>query len=111
MFRQRLRAHGSALDADMRSLRSEIGVGNEACLLPGVHANVALALISAMHNLIVTANTLRFRSEEVRIALIDAPQNYVRTQLVMLSRDSSSMIEASGDIGAQSQLMVIRQTL
>lgn len=82
-----------ALDPNTRTLRTEIDVDNAGRqLLPGVYANVKLALSTASRNYVVPANTLLFRSEGLRLALIDA-QAHVHLQPVTLGRDFGSTVE------------------
>lgn len=82
-----------ALDPSTRTLRMEIDVDNAGqALVSGVYANVKLALSTATHNYIVPANTLLFRSEGLRIALVDG-QQHVHLQPVTLGRDFGNMVE------------------
>lgn len=84
-----------ALDANTRTLRTEIDVDNTSQeLVPGVYANVKFALATATHNFIVPANTLLFRGEGLRVALVDA-QQHVHLQPVTLGRDFGSTIEVT----------------
>ncbi len=95
-----------ALDANTRTLRTEIDVDNDgASLVPGVYADVKLALTSATHNFIVPANTLLFRSEGLRIALVDA-QGRVHLQPVTLGRDFGSTVEVTSGLDAQSRIVL-----
>ena len=82
-----------ALDPNTRTLRTEIDVSNtEQRLLPGVYANVKLQVATATRNYIVPANVLLFRSEGLRIALVDGQQR-VHLQPVTLGRDFGSTVE------------------
>lgn len=82
-----------ALDPSTRTLRMEIDVDNAGqALVSGVYANVKLALSTATHNYIVPANTLLFRSEGLRIALVDG-QQHVHLQPVTLGRDFGNTVE------------------
>ena len=84
-----------ALDANTRTLRTEIDVDNTSQeLVPGVYANVKFALSTATHNFIVPANTLLFRSEGLRVALVDA-QQHIHLQPVTLGRDFGSTVEVT----------------
>jgi RND family efflux transporter MFP subunit len=82
-----------ALDANTRTLRTEIDVDNTSQeLVPGVYANVNLAVSTATKNFIVPANTLLFRAEGLRVALVDG-QQHVHLQPVTLGRDFGSTVE------------------
>jgi RND family efflux transporter MFP subunit len=82
-----------ALDATTRTLRTEIDVDNASqALVPGVYANVKLAVSTATNNFIVPANTLLFRAEGMRVALVDDQQR-VHLQPVTIGRDFGSTVE------------------
>jgi len=82
-----------ALDATTRTLRTEIDVDNAQQLwVPGVYANVKLALSTTTRNYVVPANTLLFRSEGLRVALVTAQQT-IHLQPVTLGRDFGSTVE------------------
>ena len=95
-----------ALDPNTRTLRTEIDVDNASqALVPGVYANVKLALATATHNFIVPANTLLFRSEGLRIALVDAQQR-VHLQPVTLGRDFGNTIEVTSGLDANARIIL-----
>jgi RND family efflux transporter MFP subunit len=87
-----------ALDPNTRTLRTEIDVDNSAQeLVPGVFANVKLAVSTATENFIVPANTLLFRAEGLRVALVDNTQ-HIHLQPVTLGRDFGSTVEVTNGI-------------
>ncbi|MGH8159596.1 MAG: efflux RND transporter periplasmic adaptor subunit [Rhodanobacter sp.] len=95
-----------ALDSNSRTLRTEIDVDNAGqALVPGVYANVKLALATATHNFIVPANTLLFRSEGLRIALVDAQQR-VHLQPVTLGRDFGNTIEVTSGLDTNARIIL-----
>lgn len=95
-----------ALDPNSRTLRTEIDVDNAGqALVPGVYANVKLALSTTTHNFIVPANTLLFRSEGLRIALVDAQQR-VHLQPVTLGRDFGNTIEVTSGLDAKTRIVL-----
>nr|WP_255482728.1 efflux RND transporter periplasmic adaptor subunit [Rhodanobacter sp. MP7CTX1] len=95
-----------ALDSSTRTLRTEIDVDNTGqTLVPGVYANVKLALATAAHNFIVPANTLLFRSEGLRIALVDAQQR-VHLQTVTLGRDFGNTVEVTEGLEANAHIII-----
>ncbi|HTV85946.1 MAG TPA: efflux RND transporter periplasmic adaptor subunit [Dyella sp.] len=82
-----------ALDPTTRTLRTEIDVDNASqALVPGVYANVKLAVSTATRDFIVPANTLLFRSEGMRVALVDS-QQHIHLQPITLGRDFGSTVE------------------
>jgi len=95
-----------ALDSSTRTLRTEIDVDNASqALVPGVYANVKLAVTTATHNFIVPANTLLFRTEGLRIAMVDA-QERVHLQPVTLGRDFGNTVEVTEGLEANARIIV-----
>jgi RND family efflux transporter MFP subunit len=95
-----------SLDSSTRTLRTEIDVDNAGqALVPGVYANVKLALATAAHNFIVPANTLLFRSEGLRIALVDAQQR-VHLQPITLGRDFGNTVEVTEGLVANARIII-----
>jgi RND family efflux transporter MFP subunit len=95
-----------ALDANTRTLRTEIDVDNtDNLMVPGVYADVKLALATATHNVIVPANTLLFRSEGLRIALLD-DQHRIHLQPISLGRDFGTTVEVIEGLNDQSHIVV-----
>jgi RND family efflux transporter MFP subunit len=95
-----------ALDANSRTLRTEIDLDNaDQSLVAGVYANVKLGVSSATHNVIIPANTLLFRSEGLRVALVDA-QNHIHLQPITIGRDFGSTVEITEGLDARSRIVV-----
>jgi RND family efflux transporter MFP subunit len=95
-----------ALDATTRTLRTEIDVDNSALeLVPGVFANVKLAVSTATRNFIVPANTLLFRSEGMLVGTVDASQ-HVHLQTVTMGRDFGSSVEIIGGLSDNDRIVV-----
>ncbi|MFC3649940.1 efflux RND transporter periplasmic adaptor subunit [Dyella humi] len=95
-----------ALDPNTRTLRTEIDVDNgDQLLVPGVYANVKLALSTATHNYIVPANTLLFRSEGLRVALVDG-QQHIHLQSVTLGRDFGSTVEITEGLNDNDRIVL-----
>lgn len=95
-----------ALDATTRTLRTEIDVDNRAReLVPGVYANVKLSVATTTRNYIVPANTLLFRSEGLRIALVDG-SHHVHLQPVTLGRDFGSTVEVTEGLDDQDRIVL-----
>ena len=84
----------------------EIDLDNsDQLLVPGVYANVKLGVSTATRNYVVPANTLLFRSEGLRIALVDA-QNRVHLQPVTLGRDFGSTVEVTQGLEDNSRIVL-----
>ncbi|WP_233843313.1 efflux RND transporter periplasmic adaptor subunit [Dyella sp. 2HG41-7] len=95
-----------ALDPSTRTLRTEIDVDNtQQELVPGVYANVKLALSAATRNVTIPANALLFRSEGLRVALIDG-QQHVHLQPVTIGRDFGSTVEISEGLTDQDRIVL-----
>jgi RND family efflux transporter MFP subunit len=95
-----------SLDPTTRTLRTEIDVDNgDRLLVPGVYANVKLALSTATHNYIVPANTLLFRSEGLRVALVDG-QQHVHLQPVTIGRDFGSTVEITEGLNDNDRIVL-----
>lgn len=95
-----------SLDANSRTLRTEIDIDNaDQTLVAGVYANVKLGVATATHNVIVPANTLLFRSEGLRVALVDA-QKKIHLQPVTIGRDFGGTLELTNGVDAHSRLVL-----
>jgi len=105
-FTGKIARTAEALDSSTRTLRTEIDVENaDAVLVPGVYADVKLALSTVTRNFVVPANTLLFRSEGLRIALIDAQQR-VHLQPITLGRDFGSTVEVTEGLDANMRIVL-----
>ena len=63
--------NASAIDAASRTLLVEVDVDNrERLLLPGAYVQVHFPLPAAAHSVTIPANTLLFRSEGLRVAVV-----------------------------------------
>ncbi|GGA07466.1 efflux RND transporter periplasmic adaptor subunit [Dyella caseinilytica] len=95
-----------ALDPNTRTLRTEIDVDNSAQeMVPGVYANVKLAVSTTTKNYIVPANTLLFRSEGLRVALVDDTQ-HIHLQPVTLGRDFGNTVEVIEGLADQDRIVI-----
>jgi RND family efflux transporter MFP subunit len=95
-----------ALDATTRTLRTEIDVNNGILeLVPGVYANVKLGVSTSSRDFIVPSNTLLFRSEGMRVALVDANQ-HIHLQPVSLGRDFGSNVEITEGLNEQDRIVI-----
>jgi RND family efflux transporter MFP subunit len=95
-----------ALDATTRTLRTEIDVDNASQeLVPGVYANVKLAVSTSTTNFIVPSNTLLFRAEGLRVALVDS-QQHIHLQPITLGRDFGSTVEVVDGLQDNDRIVV-----
>ncbi|WP_164931868.1 efflux RND transporter periplasmic adaptor subunit [Dyella sp. M7H15-1] len=95
-----------ALAPNTRTLRTEIDVDNGAQeLMPGVYANVKLAVSTASRDLIVPTNTLLFRSEGLSVAVVDNTQ-HIHLQPITLGRDFGSTVEVTAGLSEQDHVVL-----
>jgi RND family efflux transporter MFP subunit len=95
-----------AIDPATRTLRSEIDVPNPTGqILPGAYGQVHFAAKIDAPRLTVPINTLLFRAEGPRAAVVDA-DNIVRLKAVVIGRDYGSSVEVIGGLEASDQLIV-----
>jgi RND family efflux transporter MFP subunit len=96
----------NALDSTTRTLRTEIDIDNTSQdLVPGVYANVKLGVSTTTHDYTVPANTLLFRSEGLRIALVDN-QQHVHLQPITLGRDFGSTVEVTEGLQDNDRIVI-----
>jgi RND family efflux transporter MFP subunit len=95
-----------ALDPTTRTLRTEIDIDNASqVLVPGVYANVKLGVSTSTHNYTVPSNTLLFRSEGLRVAVVD-DQQHVHLQPVTLGRDFGSTVEVTEGLQDNDRIVI-----
>lgn len=91
-FAGKLVRSAEAIAADSRTLRAEIEVDNaNAALLPGAYARVHLKL-PVQPALRLPVNTLMFRSEGLRVAVVDA-QQHIQLKPIQIGRDYGGEVE------------------
>jgi RND family efflux transporter MFP subunit len=94
-----------AIDVATRSLQVEVTLPNrDGVLLPGAYVQVALPMAAA-GRLIVPGNTLLFRAEGPRVAVVDANGN-VHLQPVTIARDLGQTLEIGGGIAATDRIVL-----
>jgi RND family efflux transporter MFP subunit len=82
-----------ALDANSRTLQVELQIDNASGeLLPGSYAQVSFALTGADDTLRIPVNTVLFRTDGLKVAVLDA-QHHVRLQKITEGRDFGTEIE------------------
>ena len=95
-----------ALDPTTRTLRTEIDIDNASEeLVPGVYANVKLGVSTTTHDYTVPANTVLFRSEGLRVALVD-DQQHVHLQPITLGRDFGSTVEVTEGLQDNDRIVI-----
>jgi RND family efflux transporter MFP subunit len=88
------------IDPDTRTLLTEINVPNHGSrLMPGGYGQVHLKPARATARLQLPVNTLLFRAEGVRAAVVDA-SNHVRLRPVQIGRDYGTTVEILQGINA-----------
>ncbi len=95
-----------SIDVSSRTLRVELQVDNRAGeLLPGAFAQVHFTLPSAVSSWTLPANTLIFRADGVRVAVV-RPNSTVAMTPVSLGRDFGTTMEILGGVDAGSRVIV-----
>jgi RND family efflux transporter MFP subunit len=98
------RTSGS-IDASTRTMQVEVSLSNkDGALLPGAYVQVALPL-SASPTLSVPSNTLLFRGEGTRVAVVDG-QGKVTLHAVTLGRNNGTTVEVTGGLQATDRLVL-----
>jgi len=94
------------IDPSTRTLLTEIDVPNpEGKILPGSYAQVHFAAKIDAPRLTIPINTLLFRPEGPRAAVVDA-ENKVHLRAVTIGRDYGSSVEAVGGLQPSDQVIV-----
>lgn len=89
-----------ALDANSRTLQVELQIDNtKGELLPGSYAQVYFNLAGVEQALRIPVNTVLFRTDGLKVALLDA-QNRVRLQEITEGRDFGTEIEVLSGVTA-----------
>jgi RND family efflux transporter MFP subunit len=94
-----------ALDANSRTLQVELQIDNaNGELLPGSYAQVYFALTGADNTLRIPVNTVLFRTDGLKVAVLDA-QHRVRLQTITEGRDFGTEIEVLSGVTADDVLV------
>ncbi|MET0383782.1 MAG: efflux RND transporter periplasmic adaptor subunit, partial [Burkholderiaceae bacterium] len=95
----------ASIDAGTRTMQIEVSLPNkDGALLPGAYVNVALPLAGG-GAFTVPANSLLFRAEGTRVALVDA-QGRVSLRAVTLGRNYGDSVEVTGGVAATDRLVL-----
>jgi RND family efflux transporter MFP subunit len=96
----------SALDPQSRALQVELDLDNPSGeLFPGAYAEVHFKLPSSGRVLRLSGNTLLFRAEGLRVAVI-GPDGRVRLKPVILGRDFGATVEVLGGIAPKDRVIL-----
>lgn len=94
-----------AIDASTRTLQVEVEIANrQGELMPGAYVQAAFGL-QGVGTLAVPANTLLFRAEGPRLALVDA-QGRIHLAPIALGRDLGKTIEIVGGLQASDRVVL-----
>ena len=81
------------IDPSTRTLLTQIDVPNaDASLMPGAYVKVHLKMTVAMTRLQIPVNTLLFRAEGLRVAVVDA-HDVVQLKPIAIGRDFGTTVE------------------
>ena len=104
-FKGQVTRTSGSIDASTRTMQVEVSLPNkDGALLPGAYVQVALPL-SASAALSVPSNTLLFRGEGTRVAVIDA-QGKVKLRAVTLGRNNGTTVEITSGLQASDRLVL-----
>lgn len=93
------------VDVATRSVQVEVALDNAAGqFLPGSYVEVGLPLSGKAKTLLVPPNTLQFRQDGPRVAVVEDSKVYLRP--VKLGRDLGRSVEVVGGLNADDQLVL-----
>jgi len=105
VYRGTISRTAGAIDTATRTLQVEINLPNkDGRLLPGAYAQIELP-VSTSDTLIAPSNSLMFRPEGPRVAIVDAA-GHIHLQAVTLGRDFGQTIELLSGIHAGDQIVL-----
>lgn len=106
VFQAKFRASADAIDTGTRTLLVEFEFDNRSgVLLPGGYAEVHLKLPTRGSSLRVPVNTLLFRSEGPRVAVVDA-ENKAELRPIKIGRDFGNEVEIVDGLTVGEQVIV-----
>jgi RND family efflux transporter MFP subunit len=95
-----------AIDPATRTLMTEVDLPNkDGHLLPGSYAQVHFAVPVHASRMSIPLNTLLFRAEGPRVAVVGADQK-IHLKPVMIGRDFGTKVEILGGLEANDQIVV-----
>jgi RND family efflux transporter MFP subunit len=104
-FHGRLVRNANAIDLSSRTLLVEVDVDNPTGrLLPGAYTSVHLSLPSALHSVTAPANTLLFRKEGLRTAVVR--NGHAQLIPVIIGRDYGEKVEILSGLQPTDEVIV-----
>ena len=104
-FKGQVTRTAASIDTATRTMQIEVSLPNkDGALLPGAYVNVSLPL-QAGGALSIPANSLLFRGEGTRVAVVDE-QGHVTLHAVTLGRNNGDTVEVTNGIGATDRLVL-----
>ncbi len=104
-FKGEVTRTAASIDTATRTMQIEVSLPNkEGTLLPGAYVQVSLPL-QAGGALSIPANSLLFRGEGTRVAVVDE-QGHVTLHAVTLGRNNGDTVEVTNGIGATDRLVL-----
>ncbi len=95
-----------AIDTATRSMQIEISLPNrEGELLPGAYVQVSLPLQTSIQALTMSTGTLIFRSEGMRVAVVDE-QGRIKLRPVKIGRNYGENVEVLEGVSAKDRLVL-----
>jgi len=96
----------ASIDPASRTMQVEVTLPNrDGALLPGAYVQVALPLGAGDDALVVPANTLLFRGEGTRVAVVDA-QSRIRLQPITIGRNLGEAFEVLSGLTEKDRLVL-----
>jgi RND family efflux transporter MFP subunit len=97
--------HSNSIDLTSRTLKVEVDVENPTGrLLPGAYAFVHLKIPAAAGAVTIPTNTLLFRAEGLRVALVRGGE--VKLAPVTIGRDYGSKVEVTSNLSADDAVVI-----
>ncbi|RZL92839.1 MAG: efflux RND transporter periplasmic adaptor subunit [Variovorax sp.] len=104
-FKGEVARTSGAIDTATRMMQVEVSLPNpDGTLLPGAYVQVSLPL-AASRSLTIPANSLLFRGEGTRVAVVDG-ESRVRLRAVTLGRNYGETVEVLDGIAATDRLVL-----
>lgn len=92
-FEGKVSRTSNVIDPATRTLLTQIDVPNtDGALMPGAFLQVRLKTAVAAERMQIPVNTMLFRAEGLRVAVVDA-QNNIRLQAITIGRDFGTTVE------------------
>jgi RND family efflux transporter MFP subunit len=104
-FEGKIARTSASIDANTRTMQIEVALPNrEGALLPGAYVQVALPL-AAGQAIVVSTNTLMFRSDGLRVAVVD-DSGKVRLVPIKLGRNFGQSVEVLEGLRGDERLVL-----